>query len=173
MTGTSPRLKWSLSEMFQDSRVVSTVSLTVLWQSVARRCKYLSPRLSRGCREMLSNLIYVRGAHRQSEICVNSSFWASGFYLMVPGLSAAKCMFCLHVHSRDSLLCVSHSSWSKVTWGAFRRRVCRRTLPGEICQRICLAKLAGETCWRNLPAKAAGKICSGICRRNFLAKKLW
>ena len=41
------------------------------------------------------------------------NFLVSGFYLVVPGLSA-MCMFCLNVHSRDSLLCVSHSSRSKV-----------------------------------------------------------
>ena len=40
-------------------------------------------------------------------------FLASGFYLVVPGPSA-MCMFCLNVHSRHSLLCVSHSSRSKV-----------------------------------------------------------
>ena len=56
---------------------------------------------------VFDELLRGPGSHRQSEISVKFYFLASGFYLMVPGLSA-MCMFYLNVHSRDSFaLCQS------------------------------------------------------------------
>ena len=105
-------------------------------------------------------------------------FCASGFYFLVPGLSA-MCMFCLILsHSRATLLCGSHSPRSKVQSCAIRLPIgthgaCPRTHHAERHSFVFL-KFSGMTT-QNLTARTTTIVRFGTSlRRNIsLAKFAW
>ena len=140
-------------------------------------------------------LIKVRLARWQRNLC-EILFFASGFYFLVPGLSA-MCMFCLIVHSRATLLCGSHSPRSKVQSCAIRLPIgphgaCPHTHHAERHSFVFLKfsgmktqNLTARTTtivrfgtsfselfhWRNLPGEIRCEICQAKpALRNLLAK---